>query len=490
MPEPLEPQAQTAFRGQAVAVEPGSFRDRDSRVMVGPEGVFRVLSAEGLADWRKLASSRLFERLTAEGALIETVEVPGGEIPGGAAAGAALELATAPAAVLRHERVPFVSYPYEWTFAMLQDAALLELELLLEALDEEMILKDATPYNVQFRGAKPVFIDVGSFERLREGEPWAGYRQFCTLFLYPLLLQAHRGIPFQPWLRGSLEGIAPSEAARLLRGRDRLRRGVLSHVHLHANLERRNRERLGEEVRSELREARFGTELIRANARRLVRLIERLEWKPGASIWMDYRQTSTYTDADQAQKVDFVRRAVEAERPALVWDLGCNDGAYARVAAESAGYVVGFDSDQATIDALYRSLREEGNTSILPLVADLADPSPGLGWRGRERRPLAERGLPDVVLCLALVHHLAITANVPLGEIVAWLRALEATVVVEFPDRQDPMVRRLLAGKLAGAHPDYERERFERHLRERFTVERIEALPSDTRVLYLARPAA
>ncbi len=190
-------------------LEPASFRDPDSRVFYAANGdVCRALSADGLADWQRLAATRFFPQLVAEGRLV----------------GSELIEATAPdgfAAVLRHETIPFVSYPYEWCFGMLRDAALLQLDLVAAALDEDMILKDASPYNVQWRGARPVFVDVGSFERLREGEPWAGYRQFCSLFLYPLMLQAWKGVPFNVWLRGSLEGISPNEVRGLLSLRDR-----------------------------------------------------------------------------------------------------------------------------------------------------------------------------------------------------------------------------------------------------------------------------
>ena len=177
-----------------------------------------------------------------------------------------------PAAVatLRHERVPFVSYPYEWTFSMLRDAALLQLDLLRAALAEDMIPKDASPYNVQWRGTSPVFIDVGSFERLPDGEPWAGYRQFCCLFLYPLMVQAYAGLPFQPWLRGSLEGIEPAQARAILRGRRTFRRGVMTHVALHARLEKRESDR---DTRSEVKRAGFRKELIDANAARLEKLV-------------------------------------------------------------------------------------------------------------------------------------------------------------------------------------------------------------------------
>jgi SAM-dependent methyltransferase len=450
--------------------------------------VLRVLSARGMEDWRRLASSRFYARATESGALVATTEVADPKPLIDAEPRLATALEAAPAGILEHQRVPFVSYPYEWSFGMLRDAALLELELLRNALEEGMVLKDATPYNVQWQGARPLFIDVGSFEALRENEPWAGYRQFCMLFVYPLLIAAYREIPFHPWLRGSLEGIAPADASRMLSGWSLLRRGVLTHVRLHAWLERRNDRRRRGEVRKELRGARFKPELIKANAERLEKLLRRLEWKPGASAWSDYRRANTYSDADTERKQEFVRRAVAEVGPDLVWDLGCNDGAYARIAAHAARYVVACDSDHASVEALYRSLRADGIESILPLVVNLADPSPGLGWRGRERSPLAERGAPDLVLCLALIHHLSIAANIPLREVIEWLSDLGASLVIEFPTRDDPMVRRLLDAKREGDHPDYRQEGFERLLAERFRVERRESLPSGTRLLYLAQP--
>ena len=465
-------------------VEPGSFRDRDSRVVVGADGVYRVLSERGAEDWRALASSPLLERLTADGSLIATEEVEG---PFGAAHGTGL-LAEPVAATLRHERVPFVSYPYEWTFGMLRDAALLELDLELQALEEGLTLKDATPYNVQFRGSAPVFIDVGSFERLREGEPWAGYRQFCMLYLYPLLLQAYRNVPFQPWLRGSIDGITPEEASNLFSLRDRFRRGVLTHVALHARLERRYGKREGGEVKEEMKKANFKPELIKSNVGRLRKLVGRLRWRAGDTAWTGYRRENTYSDEDADQKADFVREAVAAKGPGLVWDLGCNDGAYSRIAADQGGRVVAIDSDHATVEALYRSLRAEDDRRILPLVADLADPSPGLGWRGLERRPLEERGSPDLTLALALIHHVSITANVPVAEFLDWLRSLDAAIVIEFPKREDPMVHRLLSGKREGSNADYELGSFERALGERFEVERSVELPSGLRTLYLVHP--
>jgi hypothetical protein len=456
-------------QSHAAAPDRGSFRDPDSRVFFDDGAVYRALSEDGWRDWEALAATPLAtdERLIAtEPAELDSLP----ELTAGPAAGA-----------LRHERIPWVSYPYEWPFSMLKDAALLQLALGRLALTHDLTLKDASAYNVQFRGASPVFVDVGSFERLREDEPWAGYRQFCMLFLYPLMLQAYRGMPYHALLRGSLDGIAPAEARAVLPKR---RRGVLTHVVLHARLEARYGG--DREVKRDLKRAGFGKALLDANLRKLEKLVRRLEYKPGHTAWTEYGSTNTYTDEEAARKAEFVRAAAARHPDGLVWDLGCNDGTYSRVAAEHAATVVAVDADHATVDGLYRALRDEGRKDILPLVMSVTDPSPDLGWRGLERARPERRGTPDLALCLALIHHVVITGNVPVREFVGWLNTLDCALVIEFPERDDPMVQRLLAGKVEKANPDYERETFERALGERFEVERTERLGS--RTLYEARP--
>ena len=461
-------------------LEAGSFRDPANRVFYRDGRVLRGLDEHGLDDWTALSSSPLFEALVAEGKLVGT-RVADDVDP-------VLEgLHHGVVAVLEHDLVPFVSYPYEWPFGMLRDAALLQLELVRRALDVGLMLKDSTPYNVQWRGTSPVFIDVGSFERLTEGEPWAGYRQFCMLFLYPLLIQAYCGLPFQPWLRGSLEGITPAECKSVFSGRRRLRKGVLTNVVLHSQLERRNAGS-GGEAKRELRSAGFKKELIAANIRKLEKLVGRLEWQPDGSAWSSYEPTTSYTEEDAERKERFVAAAVAAERPRLVWDLGCNEGRHARIAAATAETVVAVDSDAAVVDRLYHTLRNEGDTKILPLVGDVVDPSPGLGWRGLERRPLLDRGAPDLTLALALIHHVVIAGNVPVAEFLDWLRSLGTSLVIEFPTPDDPMVRRLLDRKRPHDHPDYQTEWFEQSLGERFEVVRSELLAAGSRRLYHARP--
>ncbi len=464
-----------ALPDAGLRAEPGSFRDPGNRVFHRSGEVLRGLDERSARDWRALAASDFFRDLLANRQVCGTEELfpTPVDVPW--------------AAVLRHERIPFVSHPYEWSYWMLRDAALLHLEVLRAALTAGFTTKDGSAYNVQWRGARPVFIDVGSFEAAREGEPWAGYRQFCQTLLYPLLVQAHLGLDFQPFLRARIDGIEPDQMRRLFGGARRWRAGVLTHVHLHGAMQDRNAEASTSAVRAQLRSAGYSRELALATVRGLTKLVRRLDHRPGETHWSDYQRTCAYSVPDRQAKEQFVDRAVAATGPGRVLDLGANDGRYARIAARHADHVVAVEQDPAVVDALYRALREEGEERILPLVMDLADPSPGGGWRGVERAAFADRARADVVLALALVHHLAIGRNVPLPEVLDQLAALTVTggsLVVEFVHPDDPMARRLLANKPDGLFPDYRREVFEALLAARGRVVGRTELPSGTRTLY------
>jgi hypothetical protein len=457
--------------------EAGSFRDPDSAVFLAGGKVLRGLSGRGAADYEQLSATSFFPRLIGAGQIVGTTGYEGHAPPSPRGAPWAR--------VLEHERVPVISYPFEWSFAMLRDAAALQLGVLRAALDEGMSLKDGTAYNVQFIGSRPTFIDVGSFEPA--SGPWPGYRQFCQTMLFPLMIQAYLGVPFQAMLRGGVDGLQPSDVAGMFSGLHRLRKGVLRNITLHSMLERRVTTG-SERVKTELRASGFSTEVAKATAKNLAKLVAGLDVVGRRSSWTDYRDTCSYTDADAEAKQAFVRSALAAGTSGLVLDLGANDGAYSRLAAEQADYVVAVDGDEMVIDALYRRLRSEGSENILPLVMDLVDPSGGIGWRNRERAPFFERVRPDLVLALALVHHVAIAANVPLPEVVSWLRSFGARVVVEFVDVDDVQVKRLLANKPPGLFDDYGREAFERLLAEQFLVHDQQRLPNGTRTLYLAEP--
>ena len=390
---------------------------------------------------------------------------------------------------LEHERIPFVSYPYEWTFSMLKDAALVHLDLLLAALDAELTMKDGYAYNLAFTGSRPVFIDIGSFERVRPGEPWAGYRQFCQTMLYPLLLQAHKDVRFQPWLRGAIQGIQPQDLAKLFTGTDKMKPGVLKHVSLHGAMDQRYSKSRAQDTQKELKAAGFSTELQKATVSAIRKLVAKLEWSRSASEWNDYQRTSTYTDAEREIKAAFVAKALEGKGPGWSSTSAATTGPTRgwpppTPTTWSAPTATTWSSTASTARCARRATaRSCPPTSTCPTL-------PGLGWRGRERAAFFDRARPDAVLALALLHHLAITGNVPLAELVDWLHALGGRLVVEFVDPADPMADRLLANKPPGMHGDYRREVFERLLEARFDIADREEFPSGTRTLYHATRAA
>lgn len=455
--------------------DPASFRDRDARVFHRDGEIYRALSSRALEDWRSCSSQPFFRELVEQRKIVRSAE---SDVPPPAGQWAA---------VLRHEQIPFISYPYEWPFSMLRDAALLHLEILDRALAADLTLKDATAYNIQWTGALPAFIDVTSFERQRPGDPWAGYRQFCQHFLYPLFLQVYRNVDFQPLLRGFLDGIPAAHAARMLTVtfRDLLRRGIFAHVYLAAKAERAFSD-TAVEVRYELQSAGFGTAMIRANLRGLTKTIRSLQWRHPKSTWSSYAGNLPYSERDVQQKRQFVDEAAASARPQLAWDLGCNNGEFSRILAARGAYVVAVDVDHVTVDRLYRELREERSRTILPLVLDLADPSSDRGWAGRERASFLRRGRrPDLILALALVHHLCLSGNVPMAQIIDLFAEVGGDLVIEFVHRNDPMVERLLRNKRDN-YADYDQEAFELLLREKYSVVRRLALESGTRTLYFA----
>ncbi|MFY1632029.1 methyltransferase [Solwaraspora sp. WMMB335] len=478
--------------------EPGSFRDPTNRIFYADGMVLRGLGPDAARDWRDVSQAAFLAPLMAAGKVIGTEIAAADSLPE--------SVVRRWHTVLRHDRVPFVSYPYEWSFAMLRDAARLHLEILRAALTDGVTMKDGTAFNLQWRGTEPVFIDVGSFQPDHAGEPWAGYRQFCQTLLYPLLLQAHLGVDFQPWLRARIDGIESGQLRRLFGGTRRLRAGVLKHVHLHDAMQTRHAGATTGAVREEIRDAGFSRELVQATVRSLIKLVDRLDWSPPRSHWAAYQRTCTYSAADRAAKIAFVDAQLASHPyPGTVFDLGANDGTYSRIAAEHARYVVAVESDPAVVDDLYRRLRADRETRILPILMDLADPSCGGGWGGVERAPFSTRARADTVLALAVIHHLAIGRNVPLSRILDWVTAMlsgpdragsdrlgpdgrTGQLIIEFVHPDDPMARRLLANKPAGLFDDYHRTEFERLLTQRYEITRREELPSGTRTLYAGTP--
>jgi SAM-dependent methyltransferase len=429
--------------------------------------LYRRVEPRYAPHYDRLIASGLYEELRRAGRLVAHEEAP----PGAADADAYR--------LLRPEPLPFISYPYEWCLGQLREAALLTLEVMRAALGHGMVLKDASAYNVQFVGTRPVLVDTLSFELYREGEPWIAYRQFCEHFLAPLALAAGRDPRLLGLLRAHLDGIPLDLASGLLPRATWLRFGLLSHLHLHARAQGRLTGATG--TARKVSVTRRGLEALLES---LAAAVSRLAARPRASHWAEYGSTCTYSAEALQQKAAFVQRFLRASRPRLVFDLGANTGAFSRLAAEAGAFVVSIDADLEVVERSYARARAEREERVLPLAVDLANPSPGLGWDGGERPGLAARGPADVALALALVHHLALRGNVPLPLVAASLRRLARRAIVEFVPREDPQAERLVALRgEAGSHP-YDRTRMEEALASCFRIAESVELTGSQRVLY------
>jgi ribosomal protein L11 methylase PrmA len=450
-----------------------SFRDPSAFVFWRDGQPYRQIQGPFAAEWDAFEVSPLKQRLL-EGRRLIRYESVG------------LDHAAAPGAhaVIRPERVEFISYPYEWTFGELREAALLTLDIQLEALDAGWTLKDASAYNIQFHDARPIHIDSSSFERLEDGSPWLAYRQFCEQFLAPLALAARRDVRLSELLRHGADGIPLDLASRLLPWRSRLDFGLLSHLHLHARAQIRHA--ADDDDGRAARRARISPARLKGLIGNLRSTVSGLDWDASGTEWADYADNTSYDERAAADKDRLVDAFVRELPGGRVWDLGANTGRFSRIAADAGKRVVAFDIDPAAAERHFRAVREAGRTDILPLVVDIADPSPGLGWAGRERRSLLERADADVILALALVHHLAITRNVPLPMLIDLFADLARAAVVEFVPKEDPMVRRLLATR-RDVFADYDLDGFRAAARTRFEIIRETPIADSTRVLFLLR---
>jgi ribosomal protein L11 methylase PrmA len=450
-----------------------SFRDPSGFVFEFEGRVHRQVNQSYADDFECLVSSGLYERLRQKGWLVAHAQVEG---PLSSAA-PAIHYRT-----LLPDPVPFVSYPYEWCFSQLKDAALLTLRIARAALAAGMTLKDANAYNVQFVAGRPVFIDTLSFERYREGEPWVAYRQFCQHFLAPLALMALRDVRLSQLLRVHLDGVPLDLATSLLPARAWLRGGLLMHLRLHASFQRRHAGSGSASRGRPLSRQGFDNLLVSLHS-----LVKKLDWAPQGSEWGDYTEGDSYTPEALARKQGLVGEHLAAVAPATLWDLGANIGVYSRLAASAGADVVGFDMDPACVEQSYREVRKQRERRVLPLLLDLTNPSPAIGWANLERGTLPSRGRPDLLLALALVHHLAISNNLPLPRIAAALADMADRLVIEFVPKSDPKVERLLATR-RDIFPAYTAEGFEAAFTEYYDIVARDPIEGSKRTLYRMGP--
>jgi hypothetical protein len=445
---------------------PASFRDPSGFLFSRGGILFRQINRVYADDYSRLMGSGLYDRLVKAGWLIPHEEV---DLPDGRSEDAFK--------VIRPERVPFVSYPYEWSFSQFKDAALATLSIHKRALKYDMALKDASAYNIQFVRGRAVLIDTLSFERYKEGRPWVAYRQFCQHFLAPLALMSCCDIRLGQLMRVYMDGVPLDFAVKLLPVRTRLDFGLLTHIHLHAGAEKKYAGR-------PVGQAKMSRNALVGLIESLESTVKKLTWKPAGTRWWNYYDVTNYSDAAFEHKKQLVAEWTARIQPKLAWDLGANTGVFSRVVSESGAFTVSFDIDAAAVEQNYLRVKNNREQNLLPLQIDLANPSPALGWANRERDSLAERGPADMTLALAVIHHLAITNNVPLSQLADFFAGAGKWLVIEFVPKSDSQVRKMLAAR-EDIFPNYTREGFEMAFGKRFKIHESVAVRESQRQLYL-----
>jgi hypothetical protein len=449
-----------------------SFRDPSGFLFTRGGVLYRQVNQAYATDYTRLMESGLYEKLVKAGLLVPHTESE-----------------TQPAddkqsfKVLCPERVPFISYPYEWSFGQLKDAALATLSIQKRALKLGMSLKDASAYNIQFHRGKPMLIDTLSFETYLEGEPWVAYRQFCQHFLAPLALMAYRDVRLSQLLRIFIDGVPLDIASKLLPGRTRWNLGISTHIHLHASAQKRFADVAVTEARGGRKMSKEALLGLIENLRATVR---RLEWKPAGTEWADYYAANNYTDFAFEHKKVLVGDWLSKIAPETIWDLGANAGIFSRVAAETGAYVISSDIDPAAVEVNYRQVKESNEQNLLPLVLDLTNPSPSIGWQNRERDSFLQRGPADAVLALALVHQLAISNNVPLEMVAEFFAGCGEWLIVEFVPKSDSQVQKLLRNR-EDIFNEYTRTGFESAFGQWYTIQSSSVVRDSERWLYFMK---
>ncbi len=454
--------------------ESSSFRDPSGFLFWKDDTLYRQINQSYKEHYDHLMSCGLYDKLKEAQLLVPHQESTD------------QTLTTDPKAykVIAPEQLPFVSYPYEWCFSQLKDAALLTLRIQTLAMEYGMTLKDASAYNVQFLQGRPIFIDTLSFEKYQEGMPWIAYRQFCQHFLAPLALMSHVDIRLEQMLRVYIDGIPLDLASRLLPFSTRFRFGMLTHIHLHAKSQKRHAD--DQEGLTITKKYKMTKMAIMGLFDSLKSAVNSLSWKGTGTEWGDYYNHTNYSEEAAQSKQSCVKDLIEKVQPKQVWDLGANDGSYSRLALDCGADVVSWDIDPIAVEKNYLQVRQGKPCSMLPLLQDLTNPSSAQGWAHEERMSVLQRGPVDLVMGLALIHHLAISNNVPLPRVAKFFAEVGHHAIIEFVPKEDSQVKKLLATR-EDIFDSYTQEGFEEAIKPYFDIVESHPLQATSRIMYLLK---
>lgn len=382
--------------------------------------------------------------------------------------------------IIKPEKISFISYPYEWCFSQLKHAAIATLEIQKTAMDFGMTLKDCSAYNIQFHQGKPILIDTLSFETYKEDQTWQAYRQFCQHFLAPLALMSQKDIRLNQLLRIYIDGIPLDLVSKLLPLRSRSSFSLFAHIHAHS----KSQKHFEGKSDPSIKERKMGRRSFLGVVESLYNGVKKLNWNPSGTEWGDYYTDTNYSKLAFEQKKKIIELFLDKVKPKTVWDLGANIGIFSRIASQKGIETKSFDIDPVAVEKNYLESVEKNETKLLPLLLDLANPSPDIGWENLERSSLVNRGPADMVMALALIHHLVVSNNLPMKKISQFMKKICNYLIIEFIPKTDSQVQRLLATR-EDIFDDYNLENFENEFKRNFNLLDSVKLQDSQRFLYL-----
>lgn len=452
-------------------IVPNSFRDPSGFLFFREGSLYRQVNRVYKEDFDHLIQSGLYKKLTGCGLLIPHEEIQLKD-----------NIFANTYKILKPELIQFLSYPYEWSFSQLKDAALTTLKIQKIALEFGMLLKDSSAYNIQFKMGRPIFIDTLSFEKYIEGEPWVAYKQFCQHFLAPLSLMSLKDIRLNQLLKGYIDGIPLDLASSLLPIQTFLNFSLLVHIHSQAKFQRK----LSNSSSTKKPKQKLGLHSLLALVDSLQSAVKKMKWAPKGTEWAEYYAESNHLRESKDQKKEVLIKFLNKLNPKKVWDFGANTGVYSRIVSDRGIQTISFDLDYACVEKNYLHVVKKNEKNILPLLFDLVNPSPKIGWQSEESLSLIERGPVDTVLALALIHHLAISNNLPLSKIADFFEKICNSIVIEFIPKSDPMVQKMISFR-KDIFDNYRKDNFEKEFSRFFVILEAERIKGSERTIYLMK---
>lgn len=406
-----------------------SFRDPAGYIFYHDNEVYRFISPDYYEKYKNFKTLGLYQELLDKGYLIPFEEIQ------------EESLAEGKALIIKPSKIPFISYPYEWTFSQLKEAAKLTLDIQKIALKYDTQLKDASSYNIQFIGSKPIFIDTLSFEYWTGDISWRAYKQFCQHFLAPLTICSFCDPRVKALFISNLDGIPLDLAKQLIPKKAYLHPSRFLHLWLHERFQKLKplKQHLTQQTLSNRKPSSAAYGLVES----LLSSLKHMKRKEEKSVWKTYYQGDSYQEEAFKEKKNILEKLLSNLKPKVLWDLGSNEGFFTEAISKHSQYAVAFDFDLTCIEMMYNRLRNQRNETILPIHMDLANPSPGIGWDGKERKGVIERGPCDVAMALALIHHLIVSSNIPLNKLVEFFKNICRDLIIEYIPPFDPKFKQI-----------------------------------------------